>query len=122
MLFENVNDFAFAIVTETTKAIETAHAMVDDARRASEAKAEAQRHTDCRACQAGMENYLLDTPSATFTEKEEAHRGIWETCLDCQVEYAAWADKAAEAAAYCELDGHAFNGDDLRWQNGGGVK
>ena len=114
------NDIAFAIVTETVKAIENAQAIVDDARRAAEAKAEAQRHTNCRACQAGMENYLLANPTAQFNEKESAHRDIWEACDDCQLEYGQWLEDCHARMNADLLDCHCYNGDDERWQNGGG--
>ena len=65
MLFEKVNDFAFAIVTETAKAVETARAMVRDAEVAATAKRKAQLHTDCQACQAGLENFLIQFPDAS---------------------------------------------------------
>ena len=93
--------------------------MIDDAKRAAEAKAEAAQHTDCRACQAGMENYLLSHPRASFTDKENAHREIWEHCHDCQVEYEAWLSECHQRMNADLLDCHSHNGDDHRWQNGG---
>ena len=108
-----------AIRTEQRQAVNIAHAMVDDAERAAEAKAEAAQHSDCRSCQAGMENYLLKHPQASFTDKENAHRDIWEHCHDCQVEYGEWLAECHQRINADLLDGHAHNGDDIRWQNGG---
>ena len=120
MLFEKVNDFAFAIVTETAKAVETARAMVRDAEVAATAKRKAQLHTDCQACQAGLENFLIEFPDASDDAIQAETENLWETCGACSEEYHAHLERQAEASeTYCELDGHAFNGDDLRWQNGG---
>ena len=119
MLFEKVNDFAFAIVTETAKAVETARAMVRDAEVAATAKRKAQRHTDCQACQAGLENFLIEFPDASDDAIQSETETLWETCGACSEEYHAHLERQAETSSYCELDGHAFNGDDLHWQNGG---
>ena len=113
------NDFAFAIVTSTAEAVNIAQGLINDARLLAEAKAEAERHTDCRSCQAGMENYLLANAGATFTEKEAAHREVWEQCHDCQVEYEAWLSECHQRLNADLLDCHCYNGDDERWQNGG---
>ena len=96
----NPNDFAKAIVAETTEA-------------------EAKHLTNCRSCQAGMVNWRMENPQATKAEAETQHRAVWETCETCVAEYNAWSDAAAENARYTHLDGHAFNGDDLLWQRGG---
>ena len=123
MLFEKVNDFAFEIVTETAKAVETARAMVRDAEVAATAKRKAQRHTNCRYCQAGLENFLIDFPDASDEAVQSETESLWETCGACTEEYHAHLEKEyqthLESLEYSELDGHAFNGDDLRWQKGG---
>lgn len=112
------NDFAFAIVTETANAAHTARAMVRDAEIAAAAKHTAQQHTNCRCCQAGLENFLIDFPDASSEIVLEKVQELWETCADCKAEYDAWADEAEEEHR-SPLEGHAHNGDDLRWQNGG---
>ena len=113
------NDFAFAIVTETSRAVETARAMIRDAEVAASAKRTAQLHTNCRACQAGLENFLIEFPDASDDAVQSETEHLWETCGECSEEYHAHLDRQAEASNYRDLDGHAFNGDDLRWQNGG---
>ena len=110
---------ATAIRTEQRQAVNLAQGLIDDARRCAAAKAEAQRHSDCRSCQAGMENYLLSHPQASFTDKENAHRDIWEHCHDCQVEYEAWLSENHARMNADPLECHSHNGDDHRWQNGG---
>ena len=116
---KQVNDFAFAIVSSTAKAIETARAMVRDAEVAAHAKHTAQLHTNCRACQAGLENFLIEFPDASDNAVQCETVNLWETCGACSAEYHAHLERQAETSTYCELDGHAFNGDDLHWQNGG---
>lgn len=126
MLFEKINDIAYAIVTETAKAVQIAHAMIADAELTARAEAEAQHHTNCRNCQAGMVNWRIVNPTADETKTEEAHEDIWSQCPVCVDEYKAWCeevDRKAEEAELARLgDGyhHAVNGDDHRWQNGGG--
>ena len=115
----NPNDFAFAIVTQTTEAVNIASAMIADAELAAQAEAEAKHLTNCRSCQAGMTNWRIANPTASSEDAETQHRALWETCETCSAEYNAWADEAAENSRYSHLDGHALNGDDLLWQNGG---
>lgn len=118
MLFEKVNDYAFALVTEAARASHIARQMVIDAEIAAAAKHTAQQHTNCRKCQAGLENFLIEFPDASSEIVFEKVQELWETCPDCIAEYDAWADAAAEEHRY-PLEVHAHNGDDLRWQNGG---
>ena len=135
------NEIAFAIVTETTRAMETARAMVRDAEVAAAAKRTAEKHTQCRNCQAALENLLIDFPDCSTEAIDEKHSEIWEACPACRAEYMQvlnsefcthgnpghlcdecldeWAEANAPEAEYHELDAHAFNGDDERWQNGG---
>ena len=104
MLFEKANDFAFAIVTEAARAMETARAMVRDAEIAASAKRTAQRHTDCRACQAAIENFVIEFPEASDDAVEECLRESWETCGACSEEYLAHLERQAEASGYAQLD------------------
>lgn len=129
------SDIAFGIVLETTQAIETTHAMIRDAKLAAHAKHTASKHTNCRQCQAGLENFLIDFPDASDDIIEEQHRGIWETCPACRAEYVevlnsqfckhdnpahtctACLDEWADANAP-ECDGILDNPSDWEVQNG----
>ena len=81
------SDIAFGIVLETTKAIETTQAMIRDAKLAAHAKHTASKHTECRQCQAGLENFILEFPDACTEAIDEKHRDIWEACPTCRAEY-----------------------------------
>lgn len=129
------NEIAFAIAVETAQAMQTAQAMVKDAELAARAKQTAEQQTQCRNCQAALENFILDYPDARAEAIDETHRDIWENCPACRAEYVKvldaqfddcqdtldeWADaNAPETDEYNALDVHCFNGDDDRWQNGG---
>ena len=119
MLFEKINDFAFAIVTETTRAVNTAREMIRDAEIAATAKRTAEKHTNCRACQAGLENFLIQFPDASEEAIQGKHEEIWEKCEACRAEYEDWLCSVYCREKHHTSDGHAHNGDDLRWQNGG---
>ena len=122
MLFENVNDFAFAIVSSTAKSIETARAMVRDAEVAAHAKHTAQLHTNCRACQAGLENFLIEFPDASDDAVQCETENLWESCGACSAEYHAHLERQAEASSVFYSD----NPSDWERQNletgNGGVK
>ena len=98
------NDIAFALVIETARAIETANAMVRDAEVAAKAKLEAERQTNCRYCQAEIENFLIQFPDASDEAVEECLRGSWETCGACSEEYLAHLERQAEASSGFYLD------------------
>jgi hypothetical protein len=134
------SEFAFAIAVETTQAINTAQAMIRDAEVAALAKHTAEKHTQCRQCQAALENFLMEYPDCKPEAIDEKHREVWEACPACRSEYVevlnseycehgnpahlctdcrdAWADANAPEAHH-ELDIHCYNGDDTHWQNGG---
>ena len=116
-----INNFAKAIVTETTEAVNIALEMIADAELAARAEAEAKHLTDCRGCQAGMMNWRIANPTATCVDAENHHREVWESCETCSAEYNAWADEAAAEAELASLgDGylHGINGHDQKWQGG----
>ena len=81
------SDIAFGIVVETTQAIETTHAMIRDAKLAAHAKHTASKHTDCRQCQAALENFLMEYPDCSDAAIEEEVHQNWETCGSCSAEY-----------------------------------
>ena len=119
--WKETNDIAKAIVTENADAIETAHAMIADAENAARARMLASEYTECRNCQAGMENFIIANPDADGETLVLKHQEIWETCPICIEEYTAWSEWADRNAPepHDELDLHCHNGDDHRWQNGG---
>ena len=96
MNWKTTNDIAFAIAVETTEAINTARAMVRDAEVAAIAKRTAQKHTNCRCCQAELENFLIDFPDASEEAQQSKLQDAWETCGTCKAEYQAWIDSQAE--------------------------
>ena len=120
---KKINDFAKAIVTEVSEAVNIAQAMIADAELAAKAEAEARHHTDCRNCQAAFVNWRTAHP--TSTEAETAHHEIWSECPACIAEYTAWSeevDRQAEAHELASLGSgasHCISGDDHRWQKGG---
>jgi len=93
---KSTNDIAFAIVTETTQAMNTAQQMVRDAEVAARAKRTAEKHTHCRSCQAELENFLIDFPDASEDATLGKLQDAWETCGTCKAEYQAWIDSQAE--------------------------
>ena len=89
------SDIAFGIVLETTKAIETTQAMIRDANLAAHAKHTASQHTNCRQCQAFLENFILKFPDASEDAILEKVRESWETCGACKAEYNAHLERQA---------------------------
>ena len=95
MDWKTTNDIAFAIAVETTQAVNTARAMIRDANLAAHAKRTAQKHTNCRQCQAELENFLLEFPDCSEDAILEKVREGWETCGACKAEYNAYLDRQA---------------------------
>ena len=116
---QSTRNIAPAMRRETTEAVTLAQAMIDEAETAARAELKAKDYTLCHSCQRGLINFLIANPEATHEATQAEMENLWETCGACSEEYHAHLDRQAEAAQYCELDAHAFNGDDLRWQNGG---
>lgn len=81
------NEIAFAMADSTARAMETANAMIRDARVAAAAKRTAEHHTNCRNCQAGLENFLIQFPDCSAEAIEAKHQDIWEHCPRCRAEY-----------------------------------
>lgn len=84
---KSTNDIAFELALETAKAIETSHAMIRDAKLAAHAKHTASKHTECRQCQAGLENFIIEFPDCSEAAIDERHQEIWEGCPTCRAEY-----------------------------------
>lgn len=81
------NEIAFAIAVETADAMHTAQALVKDAEVAARAKLTAAQQTNCRNCQAALENFLIEFPYCQPEAIEEKHREVWEACPSCRAEY-----------------------------------
>ena len=114
------SDIAFQIATETAAAIATAKALVIDAEISATAKVRSQHFTNCRNCQAGLENFLIEFPDCSDAALQSHFEDVvFLNCTPCTDEYNAWADAAAEESGRSLLEVHAYNGDDERWQSGG---
>ena len=110
------SDIAFGIAYETAKAIETTHAMIRDAKLAAHAKQTASKHTNCRQCQAALENFLMEYPDCSEEVISEKVTENWETCGSCSEEYQAHLDR--QAAEWEERQGVLDNPSDWEVQNG----
>ena len=95
MNWKTTNDIAFAIAVETTQAVNTARAMIRDAEVAATAKRTAQKHTNCRNCQAEIENFLIEFPDASEEAVLSTLQDAWETCGSCKAEYNAHLERQA---------------------------
>ena len=65
MNWKSTNDIAFAIATETTQAVNMARALVRDAEIAATAKVRSVGFTQCRGCQALLENFMIEYPDCS---------------------------------------------------------
>lgn len=122
MHWKSTNDIAFAIVRETTEAVNIARGMIEEAETAARAEMRAADYTECRHCKSGLVNFLIANPTATHEDTEAHHQTLWETCGACSEEYQAHLERQAEAYELEQLGAgylHCINGDDARWQNGG---
>ena len=95
MNWKTTNDIAFAIAVETTQAVNTAQAMIRDANLAAHAKHTAEKHTECRNCQAGLENFLIEFPDCSEEVITGQVQELWQTCGACSEEYQAHLDQQA---------------------------
>ena len=97
----SVNDIAFAIVTQTTEAVNTATAMIRDAEIAASAKIRAVGFTHCRGCQAGLENFLIEYPDCSDAAVQSFLEDVvFLACQPCTEEFNAWID----AQYQCHLE------------------
>ena len=97
----SVNDIAFAIVTQTTEAVNTATAMIRDAEIAASAKIRAVGFTNCRGCQAGLENFLIEYPDCSDAAVQSFLEDVvFLACQPCTEEFNAWID----AQYQCHLE------------------
>ena len=90
---KSVNDIAFAIVTETNRAVNLAQALVRDAEIAATAKVRAVKFTNCRGCQAGLENFLIEYPDCSDDAVQSYLEDVvFLDCTPCTSDYNAWID------------------------------
>ena len=90
---KSVNDIAFAIVTETTQAVNMARALVRDAEIAATAKVRAVGFTNCRGCQAGLENFMIEYPDCSDNAVQSYLEDVvFLDCTPCTSDYNAWID------------------------------
>ena len=89
----STNDIAFAIVTETNRAVSMARALVRDAEIAATAKVRAVKFTNCRGCQAGIENFLIEYPDCSDDAVQSYLEDVvFLACNPCTTEYNAMLD------------------------------
>ena len=90
---KSVNDIAFAIVTETTQAVNMARALVRDAEIAATAKVRAVGFTQCRGCQALLENFMIEYPDCSDDAVQSYLEDVvFLDCTPCTTEYNAMLD------------------------------
>ena len=116
MNWKTTNDIAFAIAVEATEAVNTAHAMIRDAKLAAHAKRTAEKHTECRQCQAALENFILEFPDCSEEVITSQLQDAWETCGACSEEYHAHLDR--QAAEWEERQRGLDNPSEWEVQNG----
>ena len=98
----STNDIAFAIVTQTTEAVNTATAMIRDAEIAATAKIRAVGFTNCRGCQAGLENFLIEYPDCSDAAVQSYLEDVvFLACAPCTSDYNAWID--AQYQEHCQV-------------------
>ena len=87
------SDVAFALASETTQAIALARALVRDAEIAAKAKVRALGFTNCRGCQAGIENFLIEYPDCSDDAVQSFLEDVvFLACHPCTQEFNAWID------------------------------
>ena len=87
------SDVAFALASETTQAIALARALVRDAEIAAKAKVRALGFTQCRGCQAGIENFMIEYPDCSDDAVQSYLEDVvFLDCTPCTSDYNAWID------------------------------
>ena len=93
MNWKSTNDIAFAIATETTQAVNMARALVRDAEIAATAKVRAVKFTQCRGCQALLENFMIEYPDCSDDAVQSYLEDVvFLDCTPCTTEYNDWID------------------------------
>ena len=91
MTWKETNDMAFALAIETTNAVNMARELVRDAKIAATAKVRSVGFTQCRGCQALLENFMIEYPDVS----DDAVQSYLEDvvildCTPCTKERDAW--------------------------------
>ena len=89
----STNDIAFAIATETSRAVNMARALVRDAEIAATAKVRSVGFTQCRGCQALLENFMIEYPDCSDASVQSYLEDVvFLDCTPCTSDYNAWID------------------------------
>ena len=97
MNWKSTNDIAFAIATETTQAVNMARALVRDAEIAATAKVRSVGFTQCRGCQALLENFMIEYPDCSDASVQSYLEDVvFLDCTPCTTEYNAMLDARFE--------------------------
>ena len=93
MNWKSTNDIAFAIATETTQAVNMARALVRDAEIAATAKVRSVGFTQCRGCQALLENFMIEYPDCSDASVQSYLEDVvFLECTPCTTEYNTMLD------------------------------
>ena len=93
MSWKETNDVAFALAMEATNAVNLAKALVRDAEIAATAKVRAIGFTQCRGCQALLENFMIEYPDCSDDAVQSYLEDVvFLDCIPCTTEYNAHLD------------------------------
>ena len=96
------SDVAFALASETTQAIALARALVRDAEIAATAKVRSVGFTQCRGCQALLENFMIEYPDCSDAAVQSYLEDVvFLDCTPCTTEYNAMLDARFEE--HCQV-------------------
>ena len=98
------SDVAFAIANETAAAIATARAFVRDAEIAATAKVRAAHFSNCRGCQAGLENFMIEYPDCSDAAVQSYLEDVvFLDCEPCTSDYNAHIEAQSQAHVDAEF-------------------
>ena len=94
MTWKETNDMAFALAIETTNAVNMARELVRDAKIAATAKVRSVGFTQCRGCQALLENFMIEYPDCSDAAVQSYLEDVvFLDCTPCTTEYNAHLDR-----------------------------
>ena len=97
MTWKETNDMAFALAIETTNAVNMARELVRDAKIAATAKVRSVGFTQCRGCQALLENFMIEYPDCSDASVQSYLEDVvFLDCTPCTTEYNAMLDARFE--------------------------
>ena len=97
MTWKETNDMAFALAIETTNAVNMARELVRDAKIAATAKVRSVGFTQCRGCQALLENFMIEYPDCSDAAVQSYLEDVvFLDCTPCTTEYNAMLDARFE--------------------------